>query len=165
MVFYREDFTLKVGINCALYTMEDGRVVEIFFIASPSSGPIHAGKLGEVKEKKKRSVAFKELREYFEGKRKLFTVKVEFLWGTMFQKKVWKALLKVRYGKTKTYSDIAQAIQHPQALRAVGSAVAQNPVPILVPCHRIVPRKGGIGNFQAGPEKKQLLLNLEQNSL
>jgi AraC family transcriptional regulator, regulatory protein of adaptative response / methylated-DNA-[protein]-cysteine methyltransferase len=83
--------------------------------------------------------------------------------GTHFQKKVWNALLDFpTAGKTITYSKLAEYIGHPKAHRAVASAVGKNPVSILVPCHRVVPKNGGIGKYRWGTAMKQQLLNREQ---
>ena len=81
--------------------------------------------------------------------------------GTDFQKKVWKALMRVPLGKTTTYSEIAKQIGHPKAVRAVGSAVGANPIGYLIPCHRVLPKAGGIGQFGWGPELKKKMLQFE----
>lgn len=83
------------------------------------------------------------------------------LYGTSFQLKVWKALLKIKCGKTVTYGDIAKKIGHPAAVRAVGSAVGRNTVSIIVPCHRVVNRQAGIINYGWGAAAKQALLEGE----
>lgn len=81
--------------------------------------------------------------------------------GTAFQHQVWHALLDIPRGETRTYADIANAVGRPRAWRAVANAVAANPLLYLVPCHRVVPRQGGIGNYRCGRELKQLLLAQE----
>jgi O-6-methylguanine DNA methyltransferase len=80
--------------------------------------------------------------------------------GTEFQKKVWKALKKIPRGQTRTYGEIAAAIGHPKAVRAVGSACGANPLPVFIPCHRVV-AAGGLGGFGRGLPWKVLLLELE----
>ncbi len=80
--------------------------------------------------------------------------------GTAFQKKVWDELKKIPYGQVRTYGEIAVAIGHPGAARAVGLACAANPLPIFIPCHRVV-AKNSFGGFSSGLPWKQLLLNLE----
>ena len=100
-----------------------------------------------------------ELREYFDGKRKTFTVPFS-PQGTDFQKRVWSALCTVPYGKTATYGDIARKIGNEKAYRAVGNANGRNPIPIIIPCHRIV-ASDGIGGYSSGLEIKRLLLKLE----
>jgi O-6-methylguanine DNA methyltransferase len=81
--------------------------------------------------------------------------------GTPFQVAVWSALAEIPSGETVTYSDIAARVGHPRAVRAVGSAVSANPYPVLIPCHRVVPKGGGIGNYLYGAERKRELLELE----
>lgn len=83
------------------------------------------------------------------------------LYGSEFQQAVWKALLTIPYGELRSYGDIAKAIGRPAAVRAVGTAVGTNPLAPIVPCHRVVPAGGGIGNYGSGPEKKRQLLELE----
>lgn len=81
--------------------------------------------------------------------------------GTVFQHRVWRALLDIPEGETRHYADIAHAIGHPRAWRAVANAIAANPLLCLVPCHRVVPRKGGAGDYRCGTELKRLLLAYE----
>lgn len=87
------------------------------------------------------------------------------LYGTNFQIKVWRALLEISLGETSTYRDMAKAINNPQALRAVGTAIGRNPVAILIPCHRVLRSDGGIGGYYWGIEKKKILLEWERNKL
>jgi len=82
--------------------------------------------------------------------------------GTAFQMSVWKALLDIPQGEVRSYRDIAEAIGHPKAMRAVGSAVGENPVSLIVPCHRVVQSSGRTGNYGWGAELKQKLLEMEQ---
>lgn len=102
-----------------------------------------------------------EIREYLEGKRRTFDVPLE-MKGTAFQKKVWKALLDIPYGKTATYGQIAAAAGSPQGGRAVGRANHDNPIAILVPCHRVVGANGKLTGYAGGLEIKKALLELEQ---
>lgn len=81
--------------------------------------------------------------------------------GTKFQRRVWAALRRIPPGRTTTYGQIAQAIGRPQAVRAVGGACGANPVPVLIPCHRVVQTGGGLGGFSGGLEWKRLLLARE----
>lgn len=104
--------------------------------------------------------AKRQLEEYFKGKRKSFKIPLD-LRGTPFQKKVWKTLLRIPYGKTKSYGEIARAVGNPGAARAVGSANGRNPVAIIVPCHRVIRSGGGLGGYSAGLSKKRVLLDLE----
>lgn len=101
-----------------------------------------------------------QLTEYFQGKRKIFTIKYV-LEVTDFQQRVLLNVAKVPYGSTKSYSDIAAQLNNPQAVRAVGSANGRNPLPILIPCHRIIGKDGSLTGFGGGLETKRYLLDLE----
>lgn len=102
-----------------------------------------------------------ELAAYFAGKLRAFTVPFD-LPGTDFQTKVWQALIKVPYGETVTYSDLADKIQQPTAVRAVAMANARNPLPIIVPCHRVIGKNGALTGYSGGGiERKAALLRLE----
>ncbi len=81
--------------------------------------------------------------------------------GTAFQRRVWEELQRIPLGETRTYGDVAAAIGAPRASRAVGSACGANPVPVVVPCHRVVPATGGVGNYGLGPDRKRHLLEQE----
>ena len=103
-----------------------------------------------------------ELKEYFAGERKEFAVPVR-LTGTEFQKKVWAALAEIPYGGTATYGEIAARIGSPKACRAVGTANHHNPVPIIVPCHRVIGAGGSLTGYGGGLEVKAYLLTLERH--
>lgn len=102
-----------------------------------------------------------EILAYLDGRLRQFTVPVV-LGGTPFQREVWAKLQAVGYGKTRTYGEIAAELGKPRAARAVGTACGANPVPILVPCHRIVAGNGSGGGFAGGIRMKNQLLDLEQ---
>jgi len=104
-----------------------------------------------------------ELAEYLQGTRERFTVPT-LLRGTPFQEAVWRALCDIPYGQTKSYSDIAQHIRKPAAVRAVGSAIGANPILITVPCHRVIGKNGSLTGYRGGMEMKSKLLQLEQKS-
>lgn len=103
----------------------------------------------------------KALDQYFALKPEHVMVPVE-IRGTSFQMAVWEQIAKIPYGKTKTYTDIAKAVGRPKAVRAVGTACGANPVPIFIPCHRVLPSSGGYGNYAGGKDKKEFLLQLEK---
>ena len=105
-----------------------------------------------------------ELAEYFEGSRREFTVPVR-LTGTDFQQKVWAALCEIPYGATATYGDIACRIGRPRACRAVGMANHRNPVPIIVPCHRVIGSGGALTGYGGGLAVKSYLLAWEKENL
>lgn len=101
-----------------------------------------------------------QLREYFAGRRKVFDVMLDFV-GTAFQRRVWAALLTIPYGETRSYIQVARQIGRPDAVRAVGAANGCNPIPIIVPCHRVIGANGRLVGFAAGLGIKARLLELE----
>ncbi len=105
-------------------------------------------------------LAYSQLCEYFEGRRKCFELPLE-LHGTDFQMRVWRALLAIPYGETRSYKDIAQAVGCPKGFRAVGMANNKNPIAIVVPCHRVVGADGSLVGYATGLDMKRWLLELE----
>ncbi len=103
----------------------------------------------------------RQLYEYFVGNRMDFSLKLQ-LEGTNFQKKVWNQLMKIPYGKTVSYKDIARAIGNEKAVRAVGSANGRNNIAIIIPCHRVIAYDGTLGGYGGGLWKKEWLLNHER---
>lgn len=104
-----------------------------------------------------------QLEEYFDGRRKEFDIPIK-LRGTEFQKRVWNELLKILYGKTVSYKDIAIKIGNPKACRAVGMANHNNPILIIVPCHRVINENKKLGGYALGFELKRRLLELEKEN-
>jgi O-6-methylguanine DNA methyltransferase len=102
-----------------------------------------------------------ELDEYFAGGRRQFSFPLD-LRGTAFQLACWNALLEIPYGETRSYRDIAQAIGHPHAFRAVGMSNNRNPIAIVVPCHRVIASSGSLCGYGGGLDIKRKLLDLEQ---
>lgn len=106
-----------------------------------------------------------QLLEYFDGKRKVFQLPI-FLKGTEFQLKVWNELLHIPYGETRSYQEIAAALGNKNAVRAVGQANKANPIPIIIPCHRVIGKNNQlIGYAGKQIDKKAILLELEKTSL
>jgi len=105
----------------------------------------------------------RQLKEYFAGTRNQFELELDFA-GTDFQKQLWQALLTIPFGETRSYSQIAEQIGNPKAVRAVGAANGRNPISIIAPCHRVVGASGGLTGFAGGLEAKQYLLTLEDRS-
>jgi methylated-DNA-[protein]-cysteine S-methyltransferase len=103
----------------------------------------------------------RQLREYFSGKRKAFSVALD-MRGTRFQKDVWEALLAIPFGETKSYGQLAKQLGNPRATRAVGAANGRNPISIIVPCHRVIGSSGKLTGFAGGLDVKAHLLSLEQ---
>lgn len=120
-------------------------------------------RLGTVSEDKNHPVLLeteRQLQEYFSGKRRSFSMKLDFN-GTPFQKKVWQALLAIPFGETRSYGQIAEQIGNAKAVRAVGAANGKNPISIIAPCHRVIGASGKLTGFAGGLETKAHLLKLE----
>lgn len=105
-----------------------------------------------------------QLKEYFDGKRKSFDLPLK-LDGTEFQKKVWTELLKIPYGETVTYEDIAKSIGNKKASRAVGTANNKNKIMIIIPCHRVIGKNGNLTGYAGGLNIKKQLLHIETENL
>ena len=128
---------------------EGGKIISLLFSYSEhsDSSPL----LEKAKE---------EIEEYFQGKRKTFDLPLDAK-GTEYQKRVWKELLDIRYGETLSYGEIGDRIGT-KAYRAIGNACGKNPIPILIPCHRVV-GKDNIGGFSLGLDLKRKLLDIERS--
>ena len=107
----------------------------------------------------------KQLEEYFNGKRKSFDLNIKFVKGTGFQLKVWNALKEIPYGEKVTYKYIAEKINNPKAVRAVGGANNKNPISIIIPCHRVIGVNGKMVGYAEGIDKKEFLLKLEKENI
>ncbi len=121
-------------------------------------------RLGEMQQASQEPVLVeteRQLSEYFAGQRQQFDLPI-YMQGTAFQQQVWQALQTIPFGETRSYSDIAQQIDNPQAVRAVGAANGRNPLSIVVPCHRVIGRQGQLTGFAGGLDAKKYLLALEQ---
>lgn len=114
-------------------------------------------------EKKVLKKAVRQLEEYFAGRRREFDLPIE-AEGTVFQKKVWRELAKIPYGKTCSYRDIARKIKNEKAVRAVGTANGRNPLSIVVPCHRVIAADGTLGGYGGGLTVKTKLLEIENGA-
>ncbi len=105
--------------------------------------------------------ARQEIEAYFAGRLRAFALPLD-LRGTPFQRSVWNALLQIPYGETRSYAEVARAIDRPLAVRAVGSANGANPLPLIVPCHRVISADGKLGGYGGGADAKRRLLALEK---
>lgn len=105
-----------------------------------------------------------QLREYFEGKRKIFDLPLAPK-GTDFQKKVWQSLLEIPYGETRSYKEIATKVGNPKAYRAVGMANNKNPIAIVIPCHRVIGKNGELTGYAGGMDVKSYLIKLEYDNI
>ena len=100
--------------------------------------------------------------EYFDKKRKVFDVKLDISQGTEFQQEAWKALLDIPYGETRSYQEQAAAVKNPKAVRAIGGANHNNPISIIIPCHRVIGKNGKLTGYGGGLFRKEYLLDLEE---
>lgn len=151
----------KSPVGYAEITANERAILSVNLIAQPrKQEPVDEGRL----ENGVITQCIKELDEYFAGKRKKFSVKLEKR-GTDFQKKVWNALEKIPFGKTVSYEDIAVAVGNAKAVRAVGLANGKNPHWVIVPCHRVIGKNKKLVGYAGGLERKQWLLEHEQGIL
>ncbi|WP_421862682.1 methylated-DNA--[protein]-cysteine S-methyltransferase [Parvibaculum sp.] len=116
---------------------------------------------GSAKARAHLDKAAKALMRYFEGKEKNFSGLTLAAEGTAFQKSVWAALARIPFGETRSYADIAREIGNPKGMRAVGLANGKNPLPIIVPCHRVIGANGSLTGFGGGLPTKKWLLEFE----
>jgi len=128
---------------------------------APRVQPIDAQRLHLQEQPAALAPYLRELNEYFAGQRREFSFPLD-LRGTDFQLQCWRALLDIPYGETRTYAEIARAIGHPHAFRAVGMSNNRNPIAIVVPCHRVIASDGSLCGYGGGLDIKRKLLDLEQ---
>jgi len=154
MMKWRIDLPARFGPVTATFTPRG--LVALEFGAKAARGAKPAG------EARSRNVATlaRELKRYFRKGEWRFTVPLDLTSGTDFDRAVWRALGRIPAGRTRTYGEVATGIGRPRAARAVGNACGRNPVPVVVPCHRVV-AAGGIGGFGLGLGLKRRLLALE----
>jgi methylated-DNA-[protein]-cysteine S-methyltransferase len=119
---------------------------------------------GAVMDNSANAIFLNKVSEYFQGRRAHFDFPLD-VEGTPFQMTVWKALMQIPYGETRSYGDIAKAIGKPGAARAVGMANHENPVAVVIPCHRVVGQNGSLTGYAGGLELKQKLLSIERRTL
>ena len=127
--------------------------------------PDRVGRLGDAaRDDSAFAAAARQLDEYFRGERHEFALEVR-LDGTEFERAVWRELRRIAYGETTSYGAIARAIGRPDEAREVGTAVGRTPVPIVVPCHRVVGSDGALTGYGGGLDRKRALLDLEAGQL
>ena len=129
-------------------------------VAFPGEGRKHDPDPDWIYNEKPFAEARRQLNEYFAGERKTFELPLK-LTGTEFQVQVLEELQRIPYGETKSYRDIAERIGRPKAVRAVGAANGRNPIPIIIPCHRVIGSHGELTGFGGGLDTKEALLRLE----
>jgi len=146
---------LKTPIGYLLITASNRELISVNFITCRVKSELSKTKPEILK------AAEKQLIEYFSGKRKKFNIKLKYE-GTEFQKKVWKQLKRIPYGKTMSYKDIAKLIGKPKSARAIGNANNKNKIPIIIPCHRVISSNDELSGYGGGAEKKEYLLQFER---
>ena len=147
-------FCYDTEIGIIKISEKEGKIIGLVFSDSKKENEIE-------KETDYIRRTYLQLKEYLSGKRKSFDIEIEMI-GTEFQKKVWKELLNIPYGETRSYKDIATAIENEKACRAVGNANNKNPIAIIVPCHRVVGSNGGMTGYAGGIDIKEKLLKIEK---
>lgn len=139
---------------------ENGSVVRVEFVDGPDRVPDNMTRHTLVRDPGRVAAVTAQLNEYFAGKRRSFNLPLAPS-GTAFQKRVWDELSRIPFGETRTYGQIAAAIGNPRACRAVGGANGANPIPVIVPCHRVIGSDGSLTGFGCGLPVKRFLLQLE----
>jgi O-6-methylguanine DNA methyltransferase len=145
-----EIFDCPIG---PLYLTFSGRLLSGVSFEKPAHIPFRKGSAPES--------FIKELRDYFSGGPGAFNQEVKFLTGTEFEKKVWSVLPEIPFGETRSYKWVAEKTGNPAAVRAVGRALSKNPVPVVIPCHRVIESDGSIGGYSSGVDVKRRLLEME----
>lgn len=162
-----------LGVNQLFYTWYESPVGRLLLVGSQSglnfvsfSTGKHAVSLSAewLEDRAVFKHAIAQLEEYFKGRRKSFDLTL-FPEGTEFQKEVWNALQTIPYGETISYKELAQRIGKPKTIRAVGAANGANPIPIIIPCHRVIGHDGSLTGFGGGLPLKKRLLELESRQL
>ena len=147
---------LETSLGPIAFTVDEaGRLTELSFGAASADHSDHPERCRRVAE---------QVTEYFAGSRTHFEIDLAPA-GTPFQRSVWRALTEIPFGSVVSYADIARRIGQPGAARAVGQANGANPIPIVIPCHRVIAADGTIGGYSGGLAIKRLLLDLEHVSI
>ncbi|MGG7165348.1 methylated-DNA--[protein]-cysteine S-methyltransferase [Clostridium ihumii] len=148
-------YLYKTGIGKITIVEEDNKIINVYFDSEDTPKDINICETNILKE------AGRQLQEYFSGVRTKFELPLNPK-GTDFMKDVWSALEKIPYGETKTYGEIAKIIGRDKAYRAVGLANNKNPIPIFIPCHRVIGANGKLVGYAGGLNIKKQLLELEK---
>lgn len=149
-IFFYESEAGRIGI-----TEKDGKITNVYITGDEVPKDVQLCETPLLKE------AVRQLERYFAGELKEFSLPLEPS-GTVFMKQVWSALCEIPFGKTATYGEIAEKVGRPKAARAVGLANNRNPIPIFIPCHRVIGADGSLTGYRGGLEMKKKLLELEK---
>lgn len=150
-VYFYESAAGKIGI-----AEKDGKITNVYITGDEFPKDMEVYETPVLKE------AGRQLKSYFAGELTEFSLPIAPK-GTDFMKKVWNALCEIPYGRTATYGEIAEKIGSPKAARAVGLANNRNPIPIFIPCHRVIGARGSLTGYRGGLEMKKKLLELEKS--
>lgn len=153
----KQQFVLNTPVGVLTLVAEDEKLVEIHLPGKKPEEPVAEGCSPILRK------AAEELLEYFAGERRIFDLPLNPA-GTLFQQRVWKELCRIPYGQTVAYGEIARRIGSPGGARAVGQANHRNPIPVVIPCHRVIAAHGRLGGYGGGLLLKTTLLKLEGNS-
>ena len=149
---------MESPMGLLVLSAQNGKITEIYHVSGQTPN------LPSISESEPvLNLAARQLSEYFTGKRTSFSFPM-LSSGTPFQKSVWDALVKIPYGETRTYGQIAQIIGNPKASRAVGMACNRNPIMIVVPCHRVIGSDGTLTGYAPGTQLKQIVLDIERQT-
>lgn len=148
-------FFYEFGIGRIGIAEDEGKITNVYFADDKMPRDMQLCETPVLKE------AAEQLKSYFAGELKEFTLPLAPS-GTDFMRQVWAALCEIPYGKTATYGEIAEKIGRPKAARAVGLANNRNPIPIFIPCHRVIGADGSLTGYRGGLEMKKILLDLEK---
>jgi len=148
------DLNVVDGLSLRMVACDSGLRIIDFHLSSPVDGASRNDSNAVLRE------TTRQLRAYFAGSLRVFDVPLD-MQGTAFQKRVWSELLRIPYGQTRSYMQIAMATGAPEAVRAVGAANGANPIPIIVPCHRVIGSNGKLTGYGGGLPLKRRLLELE----
>ncbi len=146
---------VKTKIGKLLLIAENGALTNLYFVNEDEDMCLSTDEILWLAEI--------QLQEYFQKKRKKFSIKINLV-GTPFQRKVWKLVQQISYGKTISYSEIAKKMGDVKKARACARAIGKNPIPIIIPCHRVIYKNGRIGGFIGGIQNKKKLLQLEKEN-
>ena len=152
--------TIKSPVGELMLVADDTALTGVYFAGRDHVPAAGKGWTRDAQHPVLRETA-QQLQEYLSGKRTNFQIPLR-LAGTEFQEKIWQQIARIPYGETISYAELAKRAGAPQAIRAAGTTTGRNPVSIIVPCHRVVGKNGGLGGFGGGLERKRFLLALEK---
>ena len=154
---------IETPIGVIRLAQDDEGICALHFVDSIDASKEDSIGASNVEETPLLHMAAEQLKDYFRGERTAFALPLSYH-GTPFQNMVWRALLTIPYGETRSYKEIAQAIGNPNAARAVGMANNRNPISIIVPCHRVIGSNQSLVGYGGGLDRKAFLLELEQQN-